>query len=112
MASRLVSRDTRPTLARDSRSRPWDRTVAQAADGGKVLGHHLPRSRDELLDRQADIAGYPAKQNRREVAALVDRNRRGASIRMAEPLVRTPLADFLKAETLPSLEAVRPRGSD
>ncbi len=65
---------------------------------GAAKRSHLPPVRGELLNGQTDIAGDPAKQHRREIAALVDRNCRGATIRMAEPLVRTPLAGLFKAK--------------
>ena len=55
--------------------------------------------RYELLHRQSDIASDAAKQDRRHIATAVRGHSRRPSVRVAELLVRTALADFLKSES-------------
>ena len=53
----------------------------------------------QCFDGQADVAGNLAQQDRRDVAPLVEGNRRATSIRVAELLVRPSLPDFDEAES-------------
>jgi hypothetical protein len=55
-------------------------------------------SGDELADIHADVARDGAKKRRRNVSALVERNRRHAAIRMSILAVRTTLGNLNKSE--------------
>jgi hypothetical protein len=56
-------------------------------------------SADELANIHAYVACDGAKKRRRDVSALVERNRRYAAIRMSIPAVRTTLAKLNESET-------------
>lgn len=55
---------------------------------------------DKVVDGEADIAGNLTEQDRREITPGMDRDGRGAAVRMPEPLVRAPVAGFREAERL------------
>jgi len=54
----------------------------------------------KLLDSEADVAGYLAQQDRRDVPAGVIWHRRAAAVRMPILFVEAPLAHFFKAQGL------------
>jgi hypothetical protein len=67
----------------------------------KPLGGSQPRSSgptDELANIHAYIACDGSEKSRRDVSALVERNRRYATIRMAILAVRTTLANLNESE--------------
>jgi len=61
-------------------------------------GIGLPAVSHEFVYRQSDIARDAAKQDRRQVATAVNRYGGCATVRMAEPFVRTALTDFREPE--------------
>jgi hypothetical protein len=54
----------------------------------------------ELFDRHVDIGSDLAQERRRNIAPLVKRNSRAATIWMAELLMGTPLPNFLESVLL------------
>ena len=55
---------------------------------------------EQVVDGQADVARDFPEQRRRDVAPLVEWDRRGAPVCVAELLVRSALADLFEAERL------------
>jgi hypothetical protein len=69
---------------------------------GKALGGSQPRpsgSSNELANIHAYVTCDGAEKSRRDVSALVERNRRHAAIRMSILAVRTTLANLNESET-------------
>jgi hypothetical protein len=65
--------------------------------------HHAPFAlliAQELFDCQVDIGSDLAQERRRDIAPLVKRNGRAATIWMAELLMRTSLPNFLESVLL------------
>ena len=52
---------------------------------------------DEFLSGEPNVTGYLSQQNRRNVTALVKRNRRTAAIRVTELFVRAFLPNLFEA---------------
>jgi len=53
---------------------------------------------EELIHGQINVFDDLAKQDRRDVVAGMERNRRATSVRMAKLLVGSALSHFLKAQ--------------
>jgi hypothetical protein len=53
---------------------------------------------EKIVYREANIPSDLAKQDRGNVSAGVERNRRPSTIGMAKLFMRTPLSNFLKAD--------------
>ena len=60
------------------------------------------------MDVHADIPGDAAEEDRRQIAASVNRHGRRAAVRMAEPLVGTALTNL--SEPSPARMAITSRG--
>jgi hypothetical protein len=58
------------------------------------------RSGQQLVHREPNVARNLAKECRRDVTPRMEGNGRDATVRMAELLVRTALADFREAGPL------------